>query len=70
MSAEAARRPAPTTGHMTLMEHLAELRTRIIRVVIAVAVAAVVAWFLYQPILDLLLGPLRETRPTRSSSRR
>ncbi len=51
------------TGHMTLMEHIAELRTRIIRVIIAVAIAAVVAWFLYQPILDALLGPLRETAP-------
>jgi sec-independent protein translocase protein TatC len=67
MSAEAAPREAPTsgseTGHMTLMEHIAELRTRIIRVIIAVAIAAVVAWFLYQPILNLLLGPLRDTAP-------
>jgi sec-independent protein translocase protein TatC len=70
MSAETATSATPTTGtesgHMTLMEHIAELRTRIIRVVIAVALAAVVAWFLYQPILNVLLGPLRETAPTGS----
>ncbi len=63
MSAEAAPTTGAETGHMTLMEHIAELRTRIIRVIIAVAIAALVAWFLYQPILDLLLGPLRETAP-------
>jgi sec-independent protein translocase protein TatC len=48
---------------MTLMEHIAELRSRILKVIIAVAIAAVVAWFLYQPILNLLLGPLKETAP-------
>jgi len=65
MSAEAEAAPTTgtETGHMTLMEHIAELRTRIVRVVIAVAVASLVAWFLYQPILDLLLGPLQETAP-------
>jgi sec-independent protein translocase protein TatC len=67
MAAETAPSPAPTTGtetgHMTLMEHIAELRTRIVRVIIALGLAAVVAWFLYQPILDLLLEPLRETAP-------
>jgi sec-independent protein translocase protein TatC len=69
MSAETAPTATPTsgseTGHMTLMEHIAELRTRIVRVMIAVGIAALVAWFLYQPILDLLLGPLRETAPDR-----
>jgi sec-independent protein translocase protein TatC len=63
MSAEAAPTTGSETGHMTLMEHIAELRTRIIRVMIAIGLAAIVAWFLYQPLLDLLLGPLRETAP-------
>jgi len=68
MSAEAEAAPTTgtETGHMTLMEHIAELRTRILRVIIALAIAAVIAWFLYQPILDLLLGPLRETAPDKS----
>jgi len=48
---------------MTLMEHLTELRTRIIRSLLAVGVGALIAWFLYQPIFNLLLGPLVETAP-------
>ncbi len=67
MAAETAPSPTPTagteTGHMTLMEHITELRTRIVRVLIAFAIAAVVAWFLYQPILDVLQGPLQQTAP-------
>ena len=39
-------------GRMSLVEHLTELRTRIIRSVIAIAVGAVIGWFLYTPILD------------------
>ncbi len=54
-------------GQMTLMDHLTELRTRLVRAMLAVAVGAVIAWFLYQPILDLLLGPLRETAPKGSN---
>lgn len=52
------------SGHMTLFEHLVELRTRLIRSLLAVGVAAVGAWFLYQPILNLLLDPLDQTAPT------
>ena len=49
---------------MTLIEHLAELRTRIIRTMIALSIAGVVAWFLYEPLFDLLKGPLNESSPT------
>ncbi|NLV54523.1 MAG: twin-arginine translocase subunit TatC [Acidimicrobiales bacterium] len=64
MTTEAVdRQPAPS-GHMTLIEHIAELRTRLIRSVLAFALASLVAWFLYQPILDLLLEPLSATAPT------
>lgn len=45
---------------MSLMEHLVELRTRIIRCAIAVAVGAALGWFLFDPVLHLLTGPLRE----------
>lgn len=44
---------------MTLIEHLEELRVRIIRMLIAFGAAAVVAWFLYNPILAFLVHPLR-----------
>jgi sec-independent protein translocase protein TatC len=42
---------------MTLMEHLTELRTRIVRSVLAVTLGAVVGWIAYPAILDVLLAP-------------
>jgi len=48
---------------MTLWEHLAELRTRIVRCVIAVALGAVVGWFLYPYLLAFLLHPYRQLIP-------
>ena len=50
-------------GHMTLWEHLAELRTRIVRCVIAVMVGAVVGWILFGPLLDFLQKPFCEISP-------
>ncbi len=48
---------------MTLIEHLAELRSRIIKLVIAIAAGAVACWFLYPIILDFLLRPYCKTFP-------
>ena len=50
-----ARNPAAEMG---LMEHLEELRDRLIKVAIAFALACLVAWFLYRPILEFLIQPL------------
>jgi sec-independent protein translocase protein TatC len=61
MSAETAS--GTETGHMSLIEHITELRTRILRSAYALAIGAFVDWFLYQPIFDLLLGPLRANAP-------
>ena len=44
---------------MTIVEHLEELRSRILRMLLAFGVAAVVAWFAYNPILGFLTTPLR-----------
>ena len=41
-----------------LFDHLAELRTRLIRSAIYVAAGMVVTWFLYKPIYKLLTRPL------------
>ena len=52
---------------MTLFEHLAELRTRIIRSGLAVLVGVIVIMAFYDPILRFLLRPYRnlcERRPT------
>jgi sec-independent protein translocase protein TatC len=45
---------------MTLVEHLTELRTRIIRALLAIAVGAVISWFLYPQILSVLLHPYHQ----------
>src|ERR687890_1263472 len=42
---------------MTLIEHLDELRSRIIRVAIAFFLVAIVAWFFRARIYELLLEP-------------
>jgi sec-independent protein translocase protein TatC len=44
-------------GRMTLVEHLTELRNRLIKCVVAVGLCAIVAFFLYQDIFDFLLKP-------------
>ncbi|MGH9186379.1 MAG: twin-arginine translocase subunit TatC [Acidimicrobiales bacterium] len=47
-------------GRMTLVAHLTELRNRVIKTVVAVAVGAVAGWFLYDQIFDLLIGPYED----------
>jgi sec-independent protein translocase protein TatC len=44
-------------GRMTLIEHLTELRTRLIICLIAIAVCATVMFFLYNRVLSFLSGP-------------
>ncbi len=48
---------------MTLWEHLAELRTRIVRCVIAVAIGAVAGWFIYPYLLTILVHPYCQVAP-------
>ncbi|HEY6532892.1 MAG TPA: twin-arginine translocase subunit TatC, partial [Acidimicrobiales bacterium] len=50
-------------GHMTIWEHLAELRSRLIKVSIAVVLGAVIGWFLFPYLLDFLLRPFHEIQP-------
>lgn len=50
--------PRDPAGRMSLREHLVELRNRIFICAVAVAVGAVVGWFLYNPVYHLLLHPL------------
>jgi len=44
-------------GAMTLVEHLEELRRRLFISLGAIAVGALVGWFLYDPLLRLMTGP-------------
>jgi sec-independent protein translocase protein TatC len=55
--AKLRRRPPEERGTMTLVEHLVELRRRLVICIVAIAGGAVVGWFLYGPVLDLILNP-------------
>ena len=49
---------------MSLLEHLEELRRRLIIVVIAVVLAAIVGFVFAKPVEDLLRGPLPDSYET------
>ena len=54
-------KPRPTVhDRMTLAEHLAELRRRLIICLIAVGIGGVIAFVFYPQILDFLTGPYRD----------
>jgi sec-independent protein translocase protein TatC len=48
---------------MPLFDHLAELRLRLTRALLAVAIGVVVAWNFYPEILDWLTAPYEQVRP-------
>lgn len=54
------RRRARNPKSMTMMEHLGELRSRLIKSLVAFAVISVIAFFLFEPVLKFLLEPLCE----------
>ena len=51
----------PDPAQMTMMEHLAELRRRLIVGFLAIGVGAIAAWILYPQIIELLLAPYCDT---------
>jgi sec-independent protein translocase protein TatC len=51
------RPPEEREGTMTLVQHLEELRHRLVICILAIAGGAVVGWFLYGPVLKLVLNP-------------
>ncbi len=51
------RTPEQRTGSMTVVEHLEELRHRLIICLYAVAAGAVVGWFLFPHFLNLIASP-------------
>ena len=50
-------------GKMSFLEHLDELRKRIIRAVIAVFVGFLIACFFLQPLFDFIMKPLQQLLP-------
>ena len=57
---DAAALPADD-GRMTLVEHLTELRDRLIKCVLAVAIGTVIGFVLYDAIFDVLIEPYKQT---------
>jgi sec-independent protein translocase protein TatC len=54
---------APATGEMTLVDHLTELRNRIIKIAIAVAVASTIGFYFSDQIVSLLKAPIPDNKP-------
>ncbi|HEY6933548.1 MAG TPA: twin-arginine translocase subunit TatC [Marmoricola sp.] len=56
------RTPVGEGGRMALGDHFRELRARLMRVVLVLIVATVVAFFFYDQIFNLILRPYNEAR--------
>lgn len=48
---------------MPLLDHLAELRSRLMKGLAAIALGVVIAWYFYPEILDWLTAPYEQVRP-------
>ena len=51
-------------GTMTLVDHLSELRFRLIVAISAIGVGAIAGWFLFDRVIDLLIEPYCDYRRT------
>jgi sec-independent protein translocase protein TatC len=61
------RRDRDTTGTMSMMEHLDELRTRLIVSIGSIAVGMIGGWFLYPPVFKFLRNPFCDFMVTHPS---
>jgi sec-independent protein translocase protein TatC len=57
------RRRSNPEGRMSVMDHMRELRRRLIYVILIVAAGAVVGWYLYDPIIHFLEHPYCQVSP-------
>ncbi|HEX2902909.1 MAG TPA: twin-arginine translocase subunit TatC [Jatrophihabitans sp.] len=51
------RRPANPEGRMSVLDHLRELRRRLIVAMVIIALGAIIGWLIYNPLLGLLKAP-------------
>ena len=56
---ESGKQARSEEATMTLFEHLAELRNRVIVALLAVVAGMAVVWFVYNPIISFMLEPYR-----------
>ena len=63
------RRSGNPDAKMGILEHLAELRTRLIRCLIAIGIGAIIGWIFFDQILDFILDPYCETLRERCTLR-
>lgn len=63
MSVEPTEAEQSNDSRMTIWEHLAELRSRLMKVFICVAVAAIVGWIVYPYVLEWLRTPWCDIQP-------
>jgi sec-independent protein translocase protein TatC len=54
--------PVGPDGRMALSDHLRELRARILKIVLTIIVAMIVALFFFDPIFDFVYGPYDEAK--------
>ncbi|MDQ2959377.1 MAG: twin-arginine translocase subunit TatC [Actinomycetota bacterium] len=52
-----ARRPVNPEGRMSVLDHLRELRRRLIIVMVMIAAGAIIGWIVYNPLLAILKEP-------------
>lgn len=50
-------------ARMTVLEHLSELRSRVVKCLIAVAIGFGIAWIFVEPLFNILLMPLQAAAP-------
>jgi sec-independent protein translocase protein TatC len=53
----------PRDGKMSFLDHLDEIRTRLIRVCVAVAAGMVIAFFFIDRLVAFVLAPMRRVLP-------
>lgn len=63
MTDAAPEHDALEAGRMTLWEHLAELRNRLVKMASAVVIGAVVGWFLFPYVFEFLTAPYLKIQP-------
>lgn len=60
--ANRARRKDNPEGRMSLVEHLLEFRTRLVRCAVAVLLGAIAGWFLFDFVYEHLTAPIADVR--------